>query len=728
MNSDFRRIIVAMLVALAIFLGYRAIIGKFFPPPEKPPSPVSSTGAPSESSPASGPVATGPTTTTSAPTTTGAASTRPIRELSIRAADDTDPVTIGGHEGDALRVTLDPRGASLASLWLFSKDKKGHFVHRARPGEEEPYELLSPSPKIAPIHFSFATHRVWIKEFDNEHWALDTLAWTKVPVPPGKDEVVFTTGLRSKDGAEMLRFTKTYRLHTGKPVLDLDLSVENVGDSPLTIWVDQDGPINVPEEGLQYDLRQLLTAQYLNGNVKLGRGHRHADLLKAAQATDEGQPIPLLAADNGRFLWTALTNKYFGVFTRPLPATGEVENYVVSVTGTVADKNATTGKGDLLARITTVPILLQPAGTIRYPFEVYAGAKDAGYLASVDPAYADHTKLYYQLTQSADRRCSCTFGWLQDMMVWLLESIHVFVRNYGVAIIILVIIVRGLLHPLSVFQQKSMFRMQEAMGKLQPKMNALKEKYANDKTKLNQEMMKLFGEENVNPAANFVSFIPLFLQMPILVALWTALNTDVNLRHAPFDGWWITDLSAPDALWAFVTPLNIPILSELPLVGRMFTGIPSINVLPLLMGVSMWLQQKYMPKPHLQAKMDAARKQHAESGKPKSGMSPDDQMRQQQIMSYMMSIMMPLMFYYMPSGLNLYWMATNVVGILESLIIRKQLDEEKKRRELAAPKRPKKPSVVGRFFKHLASQAEELQRKADEIAKTEESKKKQKKP
>jgi len=288
-----------------------------------------------------------------------------------------------------------------------------------------------------------------------------------------------------------------------------------------------------------------------------------------------------------------------------------------------------------------------------------------------------------------------------------------------------VLIVRGLLHPLSVWQQKSMFRMQEVMARLQPKLNEIKEKYANDRVRQNQEMMRLFSEEGVNPAANFVSFIPLFIQMPILVALWTALNTDVNLRHAPFDGWWIRDLSAPDALLTFEPPLTVPILSAIPLLGSVFTNISSLNLLPILMGVSMWLQQRYMPKPAMQARLEAARK-HAAEGKKPGGPSPEDQLRQQMIMGYVMAILFPLMFYKMPSGLNLYWMATNVVGICESLIIRRQIEEEKKKRALEGPRPPKRPGLVSSFLKRIAAQAEELQRKADELSKLDESRKRDK--
>ena len=697
MDNDFRRMLVAIAAAMAVFFAYRLIMAKFFP---LPPPAVTAEGP--AAPPESGLPSTGPGVTATAPASAAASVPTTARMLSLVSGQDTARVTLGGRPEDVLRMELDPRGASVATLELFQRNAKGQFVYRMKPQGDGPYVLLAPIDDGRQIHDSFTTYRLWIKEFGSQSWPLDTLAWAVAE--QAADRVVFTTALATADtGQTLLRLTKTYRLLPGKPVFDFELAVDNVGPDPLTIWVDQDGPLGVPLEGQQYDNRQLLAAQQNKGTVELDRAQQHQKLL---QATRRGETVPLLVPDKGPFVWTALMNKYFAVFTRPVPTSGTVQNYVAGVAGLVADAGATQDSGDLLARMTTAPALLPPGDSARYPFEVYTGPKDAATLARVNPD-------------------SCTFGWLQDLMVWLLESIHIFVRNYGVAIMILVLIVRGLLHPLSVWQQKSMFRMQEAMARLQPKLAELKEKYANDKVKQNQETMRLFGEEGVNPAGNFVSFIPLMIQMPILVALWTALNTDVNLRHAPFDGWWITDLSAPDALIAFSTPQTVPILGDIPLIGGVFKNVVSINLLPILMGISMWLQQKYMPKPAMQAKIEAAKKQ-AQQGKPKSGPSPEDQLRQQMIMSYVMAILFPLMFYKMPSGLNLYWMSTNVFGICESLIIRKQIDEEKKRRALEGPRPPKKTGVVARLFKHIASQAEEIQRKADELGKADESKRKDK--
>lgn len=737
METDARRIFVAMFVALGAFLAYQVVINKIFPPRDPPP-PATAPAEPAPPPPVTPPPpGDGETPAPGVPATTVA--TTPARTYAFTAGPDAEPIELGGRPDDALRIRLNPRGAGLATIEFTSRDAKGRIRFRAATDSEEPYQLLTPVDDGDRIHYSFATHRLWIEERDgqawNQSWRLDGLPW--LVQEHSADQAVFTTTLGAgTEGEQLVRLTKAYTLRPGKPVFDLDLRVENVGVSVLKVRLEQDGPLGIRQENPQYDMRRLLVAQFTDGGIELGKGRQFAELQKATLDPRTGS-IPLLRPDRGPLLWAVLANKYFGVYTRPVPrgdppaaAAGRapgphLQDWLIGAAGLVAHPHALSlpgdllAHGDLVARLATRPANLSAGERTDYRFEVYAGPKDADNVRQADPAYADKTRLYYQLAQSADTRCFCTFLWLEELMVWLLGKIFVAVRNYGVAIIILVIIIRTLLHPLSVFQQKSMFRMQEAMGRVQPKMEAIKEKFANDKVRQNQEIMKLFAEEGVNPAANFVAFLPLFLQMPILVALWTALNTDIHLRHAPFDGWWIVDLSAPDAFLTFDPPITLPILGWLPLIGSWFSGVTSLNLLPIIMGVSMWLQQKYMPKPQLKPKTEAA----APNPEPKrrGGLTPQDQLRQQQMMAYMMAILFPLMFYKMPSGLNLYWLSTNVFGICESLLIRRQIERERKRRELEGPPPPrvKRPGLVGRFFKHIASQAEELQRKADTLSREE---------
>ncbi|MDO8630689.1 MAG: YidC/Oxa1 family membrane protein insertase, partial [Phycisphaerales bacterium] len=199
---------------------------------------------------------------------------------------------------------------------------------------------------------------------------------------------------------------------------------------------------------------------------------------------------------------------------------------------------------------------------------------------------------------------------------------------------------------------------------LGPKIEEIKKKYANDKARLNQEMMKL----NINPASQVLSCLPMFIQMPIWVALYLSLSNNIFMRHAPFlYGWtWIDDLTAQDAMIPFSTPMHVPIFGW---------ELTSFNLLPLLVALFMYVQQKTQPKP-----------------KPNPNMT-DQQRQQQESMQRMMpimSIMMMLIFYKMPSGLNLYIMFSSVFGWLEQARIRKHIREQEEAGTLHAPPTIKK--------------------------------------
>ncbi|TWT43837.1 Membrane protein insertase YidC [Phycisphaerae bacterium RAS1] len=691
---DSKQLVQALLVALLVYVAYTFILNRFFPP--RPPAQTTPAGS---SAPGAPPVAESP------------AGSQPGPALAFSAGQSEELLTLGGRDGqERLEVELSPRGAAIRRIHLTERDKKNRFVHKDAADAKRPYELIRPVADRDRERTSFATYQIVVREFDNRSWLLDDLIWGVAS--HSTDRVDFTSTLHDPAGGGVLRLTKTYEVKRGAPLIELSLGIENLSERTLSVIIGHDGPIGIRRESPQYDMRRVMAAQHKPGaNVAIAHPQQRAGLKKSM---DAGEAAKLLGADAGDFVWTALTDRYFGVFTRPLgDGAGKLIQRVEGRLGTVASPE--TDPGDLLARIYTTAVPIPAGGSASQRFEIYAGPKDSDILARVNPEFDDAAKVGYHLTQGIDQTCMCTFQPLPYLMTELLRGIKFVVGNYGIAIIVLVIIVRGLLHPLAVFQQKSMFKMQEAMVRIQPKMNEIKERLADDKVKQQQEMMRLYAEENVNPAASLVAMVPLFIQMPILVALWQGLNTDVHMRLAPFDGWWIKDLSSPDALIHFAQPITIPILGWLPLIGTIFTNVPSLNVLPILMGVSMYLQQKYMPKPQMQAKMDAAR---AGQHKPGGGMSPEEQLRQQQMIATMMSIMFPFMFYYMPSGLNLYWLSTNVFGIFESLRIRRQIDRDKARRELLGPaaNKPRSPGIVARFLKRMAAQYDELQRSADQAS------------
>ncbi|MGE3181728.1 MAG: membrane protein insertase YidC [Phycisphaerae bacterium] len=747
-----RNLIVALLVATGAFFLYMSVVSKLSGNRANN-QPVVDDGALPAELAAPADVTPGPTSGPSdRPQDRDNATSAPAASiqgaLSFAEATDNGPIVLGTTEGGGtpLRVTLSPLGAAVARIDLSERKANGKFLHQQGAKIDEPYTIVDYVSSPDGTTASFETHRIWIAEYENGNWRLDDLVWGVAE--QSSESATFETTLRDGAGEDLVHLTKKYELDPKHPLIRLTVGVENRADRPLTVTFAQDGPVGIARENDYYDMRKIVVARHEEDTIAI-----------TARSRGELKDAPTILGQDAQFAWTTSINKYFGVFMRTLPAEGSGSLFTDSIkivkgellhgANGVVDSSSAVDPGapnrrkaervgdygpaltdhtaDTVIRHYTKSVKLEPDARWAPRFEIYAGARDNDLLKRLGNDYVNKSRLGYELTHSLDSRCFCTFESLTIFMTWLLRTIYAVVGNYGVAIIILVIIVRSLLHPLAVFQQKSMYRMQENMARIQPKMAAIKEKYGNDKVKQNQEMMRLMAEENVNPAGQMVAFLPMLLQMPILIALWTALNTDVALRLAPFDGYWIKDLSRPDAFITFKGDgLTIPLLSSLPVIGSWFTNIASLNLLPILMGISMYLQQKYMPKPHLKAKLEEAKKNPQKAAGP-GGMTVEDQIKQQQMIANLMSIMLPIMFYRFPSGLALYWLATNVFGIFESLRIRKQLDREAERRKLAGPEAkpaPRKPGPISRMLKRMAEQAEELQRQADKIA----DQKPQKKP
>jgi YidC/Oxa1 family membrane protein insertase len=222
-----------------------------------------------------------------------------------------------------------------------------------------------------------------------------------------------------------------------------------------------------------------------------------------------------------------------------------------------------------------------------------------------------------QLDKGLDR--AINFGWtdiIAKPLLHLLRFFNRYVKNYGVSIILLTILVKILFWPLTHKSYKSMKEMQ----KLQPLMAKLREKYKNDKQQMNKELMGLYKTYKVNPMGGC---LPMVIQIPVFFALFRILGNSIELRHAPFL-FWVNDLSAPDRLFNF--PFQIPFMSPP-------YGIP---VLTLLMGASMFIQQKMTPTP----------------GDP----------TQAKVMMFL-PVIFTVMFINFPSGLVLYWLINNLLSI-----------------------------------------------------------------
>jgi YidC/Oxa1 family membrane protein insertase len=243
-------------------------------------------------------------------------------------------------------------------------------------------------------------------------------------------------------------------------------------------------------------------------------------------------------------------------------------------------------------------------------FTLYVGPKDVEILQAAD----------HELTRAVE------FGWFAFLAVPLLRLLRLFhrvTRNYGIDIILLTVVVKVLFLPLS---QKSMKSMRD-MQRLQPQMAKLREKFKDDRERLNKEMMELYRRHRVNPLGGC---LPMLLQFPVFIGLYQALNQSIELRHAKL-GLWVRDLSAHEC---YPWPGQQPTLgcNDLSVMGL------SIPVLVILMGGSMLLQQWLSPS---------------------TGMDP----AQQRMMMVLMPVMFTVMFVNFPSGLVLYWLVNNLLTI-----------------------------------------------------------------
>ncbi len=300
----------------------------------------------------------------------------------------------------------------------------------------------------------------------------------------------------------------------------------------------------------------------------------------------------------GPIEWIAYTNQYFTIAVIPL---NQLPNYAKLRS---LDQDTQMVETSLFGP----QVMFQPGIQQEFQYQLYMGPKEIKTLKAADPKLAK----------------AVNFGWFdviaQPLLVCL-KFFHRFLHNYGLAIILLTVLIKILFWPLT---HKSYVSMQ-AMKKLQPKMAKIREKYKDDKEKMNQEIMQMYRTHKVNPMGGC---LPMVLQIPVFFALYRVLYSSIAMRHAPFF-WWINDLSAPDRLYVGFT---IPYLGGLP-------------VLTLLMGISMFLQQK---------------------------MTPTSADPRQEKMMLMMPVIFTVFFVNFPSGLVLYWLVNNILSIGQQYYINKK--------------------------------------------------------
>jgi YidC/Oxa1 family membrane protein insertase len=434
--------------------------------------------------------------------------------------------------------------------------------------------------------------------------------------------------------------------------LQLDVEFHNTGEDTQSLAYRLDGPTGMPLEGWWY-AHKISRQRWLGGAG-----------LRDVVVRFDGNPVtqidgPEIAAEivppmgQGEALaYAGVDGQYFASVLIPKrQALGDVwfDTVEAVLAGEVVAQRPDVGVerqpildprtpptfANVTCRLTRTTIDLPAGGTHSDSFTVFIGPKRpdllAKYEAAGDPDHSLADIIYYGLA---------LFAAVARTMLWILHFFHSIVGNYGIAIILLTVLVRGAMFPISYKQTKNMARMQA----LKPEMDRITEKYKTDMQKRSQAMQELYRKHQINPLGGC---LPVFLQLPIFIGLYRALMVDVELRQSPLFGEgirWCSNLAAPDMFlnWS-------PIMPDFIDNGMGFFGLgPYLNILPLVTVALFLVTQKMaMPEP------------------------TNEQAAMQQKMMKYMTVFIGLLFYKVASGLCLYFIASSLWGIAERKLLPK---------------------------------------------------------
>ena len=496
---------------------------------------------------------------------------------------------------------------------------------------------------------------------DGEAVGLFGAVWSEIE--PG----LFRSVVRDADGDAILEVERRYSIGDG-PIdgyrLRLEQRARNVSGRELSVAWQNYGPGDLdPDRDSYIEVRRfhfgylMPPARDPSQSIVLASGQMYERKSVVDQIRDGDFSLwPNLASrdESLEIAWFGSTNRYFGLAVyAPYAPPGQPSKKLSSSVETVMTQLGFGDSGEVVFSLLQGPAKTIPAGgEASWDLGVYAGPLERDVLIDREPYAA--MNLGGLVTYVMNSCCTvCTFAWLANLLVVFLTFIHDYIAfDWAISIVLLVLVVRGLLHPLTRRSQMQMTRFGKRMSELKPELDALQKKFREDPKKLQQEQLRLYREKGVNPAGCLGGMLPMFLHMPIWIALYAMLFFAFELRQQPAffgvfqlaGGWsFLGDLSAPDGFFLFPQPIDL----------WLFT-LGGVNLLPLLMGLVFWFQQKYMSPPT-------------------TATMTEEQLQQQKIMKVMMVVMFPIMLYAAPSGLTLYILTSSCIGIVESRAIRRRL-------------------------------------------------------
>jgi YidC/Oxa1 family membrane protein insertase len=675
-RENITRMILTVALVMAIFLGWQYFNR-------------------SEPKPAEKPVATQPAVTAATPTAASVQSGQAAPEAGPAEATDLQivsapPADAAAHTGTllgdstyhgryAMAARLTARGAGIRQIELSdffaAVAEKEKPDHAGRKFQLVQADVGAPSFVVTRLDFvdkGKEARASYLSKGLAEAW------WTAKPAK-SPDEAVFELPINDKDGKPYLTLRRTYtirprdaaKITDRNPYLDgaayaLAMRLEFIDHQERlrSVAFTMNGPEGLATE----ETRGPGSDRQVVGGFADARSK-----VVFKSADDAGKP------DNQAFPprldWAGATDKYFAVVAIAEPKSVEdLSGRFETARAYVAYEDAQTKSKVPGVALTSYAMPLDAADhRTEHHYLIFAGPKDDNLLDL--PLYREHD-LVQVIRWSG--LCCFSMGYFDTLvaaiakwMVWAIDTIAWVVQNKGLAVIFLVIVVRLLMFPISRYSQLSMLKMQD----LSPLVAKLKEQYKGDTQRQQVEQMKLFREHGTNPV---FGCLPMALQMPIWIALYTGIAVAISLRQAPFV-LWINDLAQPDAFLKFA-PVH---MAGVEWVGN-WAGW-QFNLLPLLMIVAMFMQMKYQPQG--------------------AATSPEME-KQQKLMKYMMPLMLIFFLYQAPSALNLYILTSSLLGYAESKYIRHQFALAK----LRAPKEPKTQKPRGWFGRWIDSKMEDAQR------------------
>jgi len=520
-------------------------------------------------------------------------------------------------ENDKIKTSWTNRGAALQYVQL--KEFQAPYFEKTD-GKERP--VLTLVRDFEEGRYSDAIEGVTFRSLEDapEQWSHEEptsdVRYRLIQASP--ERIVFEGILAGR-----LKVRKTVTIAQGAYNCDVTLEFSNLGREPLRFDYRLRGAMGIEQEDVRRPSMATAVA-HRDGNGFGLQTVRAATVAKKGTVQNEG----------AHMVWAAAVNQYFVAATRPVQ--GEwirsVSSEVVTDTemlhargrwtpGTLPPNQeanrAQAARSKAAVIMQSTPATIPAGGSEKREYQFICAPKLDSILEQYGQGMPDAISL----------------GWFRRIGLVMLAILRFFYRlipNYGVAILLLTVVMRIALHPLTRKSQIGMRKMQL----LQPKIAEMKRKYGDDRERFTREQMEIFRRYGVHPMGGCW---PMMLQMPVFIALFGTLRSAIELRQAHFIPGWISDLSQPDAVVNL--GFYIPMLNW-----------NTINILPFLMVAASLLSQQMMPKP------------------------TDPQAQKQQKMMKYMPAAFALILYNFPSGLLLYWTTSTSIGILESWLIRRRME------------------------------------------------------